>query len=76
MGSIIGIVTVVVMVFGGYTLAGGKMGIIMHAIPFEMMIIAGSAVGAFIIGNDGPLIKHTLKDLLRVFKGGTWKRGD
>ena len=76
MGSIIGIVTVVVMVFGGYTLAGGKMGIIMHAIPFEMMIIAGSAVGAFIIGNDGPLIKHTLKDLLRVFKGGTWERGD
>ena len=76
MGSIIGIVTVVVMVFGGYTLAGGKMAIILHAMPFEMMIIAGSAVGAFIIGNDGPLIKHTLKDLLRVFKGGTWKRGD
>ena len=76
MGSIIGIVTVVVMVFGGYTLAGGKMAIIMHAIPFEMMIIAGSAVGAFIIGNDGPAIKHTIKDLGRVFKGGTWKRGD
>ena len=76
MGSIIGIVTVVVMVFGGYTLAGGKMAIILHAMPFEMMIIAGSAVGAFIIGNDGPAIKHTIKDLGRVFKGGTWKRGD
>ncbi len=76
MGTIIGIVTVIVMVFGGYTLAGGKMGIILHAIPFEMMIIAGSATGAFIIGNDGPTIKHTLKDLGRIFKGGTWKRGD
>ncbi|MCH8952854.1 MAG: flagellar motor stator protein MotA [Proteobacteria bacterium] len=76
MGSIIGIVTVVVMVFGGYTLAGGKMAIILHAMPFEMMIIAGSAAGAFIIGNDGPAIKHTIKDLGRVFKGGTWKRGD
>ncbi|MHA1530315.1 MAG: flagellar motor stator protein MotA [Alphaproteobacteria bacterium] len=76
MGSIIGIVTVLVMVFGGYTLAGGKMGIILHALPFEMMIIAGSATGAFIIGNTGPTIKHTVKDLGRVFKGGTWKRAD
>lgn len=76
MGSIVGIVTVVVMVFGGYTLAGGHMAIILQAMPFEMMIIAGSAVGAFAIGNDGPTIKHTLKDLGRVFKGGTWKRGD
>lgn len=76
MGSIVGIVTVIVMVFGGYTLAGGKLAIILHAMPFEMMIIAGSAVGAFTIGNDGPMIKHTIKDLGRVFRGGTWKRGD
>jgi len=76
MGSIIGIVTVLVMVFGGYTLAGGKIEIILEAIPFEMIIIGGSATGAFIIGNDGPTIKHTVKDLARVFKGGTWKRGD
>jgi chemotaxis protein MotA len=40
------------------------------------MIIGGSAIGAFAIGNDGPTIKHTLKDLGRVFMGGTWKRGD
>ena len=76
MGSIIGIVIVVVMVFGGYTLAGGKMGIIVHALPFEMMIIAGAATGAFIIGNDGHTIKQTLKDLGMVFKGGKWKRAD
>ena len=76
MGSIVGIVLVVVMVFGGYTLAGGKLPIILNAIPFEMMIIGGSAAGAFAIGNDGSTIKHTLKDLGRVFKGGTWMRGD
>jgi len=76
MGSIVGIVIVVSMVFGGYTLAGGKMGIILHALPFEMMIIAGAATGAFAIGNDGPTIKHTIKDLGRVFKGGKWKRAD
>ena len=32
--AIIGIVVVVVMVFGGYVLAGGKFGIIIKALPF------------------------------------------
>ena len=76
MGSIVGILVVVVMVFGGYLIAGGKMGIILGALPFEMMMIGGAAVGAFIIGNDGHTIKHTLKDLKLVFKGAKWKRED
>lgn len=76
MGSIIGILVVMVMVFGGYLAAGGKMGIIIKALPFEMMMIGGAAVGAFIIGNDGAGIKHTLKDLKSVFKGPKWKKQD
>lgn len=76
MGSIVGIFVVIVMVFGGYLIAGGKLGIILGALPFEMMMIGGAAVGAFIIGNDGPTIKHTLKDLKSVFKGAKWKRED
>jgi len=74
--SIVGIVVVLVMVFGGYTAAGGKLGIIFEAVPFEMMIIGGAALGAFLIGNDGPTIKHTGRDLIRVFKGPIWKRDD
>ncbi len=76
MGSIVGILTVIVMVFGGYLAAGGKMAIILHALPFELMIIGGAAVGAFAIGNDAATIKHTLKDVTRVFKGASWKRDD
>ena len=76
MGSIIGILVVLVMVFGGYLAAGGKMGIIIKALPFELMMIGGAAVGAFIIGNDGDGIKHTLKDLKGVFKGVKWKKND
>ena len=41
----LGIVLTLAMVFGGYALAGGKMGVILHALPFEMMIIGGAAVG-------------------------------
>jgi len=74
--GLIGIVVIFVMVFGGYILAGGKMGLIIKALPFEMMMIGGAAVGAFFISNDVPGIKHTLKDMGKVFKGTKWKADD
>lgn len=74
--AIIGIVVVVVMVFGGYLGSGGTMGIILKALPFEMVMIGGAAVGAFVLGNDLPTIKATLRDLGRVFKGPKWQPQD
>jgi chemotaxis protein MotA len=74
--GIVGIITIFVMVFGGYLAAGGKMGIILKSLPFEMTMIGGAAVGAFLISNDGPGIKHTLKDVGKVFKGPKWKPDD
>ncbi len=74
--GIIGIVVIFVMVFGGYILAGGKPGIIMKSLPFEMMMIGGAAVGAFLIGNDMSTVKHTMKDLGKVFKGPKWSHDD
>ncbi|MFK7761916.1 MAG: flagellar motor stator protein MotA [Roseobacter sp.] len=74
--GLIGIVTIFAMVFGGYLLAGGKMGIIFKALPFEMMMIGGAAAGAFMISNDMSAIKHTLGDVGRVFKGPKWRHED
>lgn len=74
--GILGIVVLFVMVFGGYMAAGGKMGIIMKALPFEMMMIGGAAIGAFMISNDGPTIKHAMGGVGRVFKGSKWKAQD
>lgn len=76
MVGIIGIVCVFVMVFGGYLMAGGKFGIILKSLPFEMTMICGAATGAFLISNDGPAIKHTIKDIGKVFKGPKWKHED
>ncbi len=76
MVGLIGIVIVFSTVFGGYLLAGGKMGIIIKALPFEMLMICGAAIGAFAISNDNSAIKHTLKDLGKVFKGPKWKAQD
>ena len=74
--GIIGIICIFVMVFGGYLAAGGKMGIILHSLPYEMIIIGGAAMGAFLISNDGPGIKKTIKDIGKVFKGAKWLPGD
>jgi chemotaxis protein MotA len=76
MGGIAGVVIIFVAVFGGYTLAGGKMGIILHALPFELTMIMGAAVGAFLISNPGPVIKHTLSDFKKVFGGPKWGAKD
>lgn len=74
--GMIGIVVIFVMVFGGYLLAGGTLGIILKALPFEMMMIGGAAIGAFMISNDASSVKQTLKDLKKVFKGPKWKQQD
>ncbi len=72
----VGIGVIFVMVFGGYILAGGKLGIILKSLPFEMMMIGGAALGAFLLSNDMAAVKHTAKDVGKVFKGPKWKHGD
>jgi chemotaxis protein MotA len=74
--GLIGIAVILIMVFGGYVAAGGKMGIILKALPFELAMIGGAAVGAFLISNDMPSVKQTLRDIGKVFKGPKWKTSD
>jgi len=65
----IGIVVLLAMVFGGYTLAGGAMGPILAALPLEMMMIMGAAIGATLIGNSMHELKLLGGGLGKVFKG-------
>ncbi|MCB2053576.1 MAG: flagellar motor stator protein MotA [Geminicoccaceae bacterium] len=74
--AIVGILCVIGLVFGGYTLAGGKFGIIIKAMPFELMMIGGAALGTFLIANGGSTLKGALGDLKRVFAGPQWKKDD
>ncbi len=76
MNAILGIIVTLIMVFGGYLLAGGKMAVITHAAPYELMIICGAAVGAFLVGNNMAGVKHTISDVISVFKGPKWKKSD
>jgi len=76
MNALLGLFITLVMVFGGYMLAGGKLEIILHSLPYEMMIIGGAALGAFIAGNSFSTIKHVGGDIMAVFKGPKWKKND
>ncbi|RID90895.1 flagellar motor stator protein MotA [Gemmobacter lutimaris] len=76
MFGLVGIVVIFVMVFGGYLLAGGKLGIILKSLPFEMIMIGGAALGAFLVSNDLAAVKHAMKDIGKVFKGPKWRPGD
>ncbi len=76
MFGIIGILVILVMVFGGFVIHGGHLEPILHALPFEMIMIGGAAVGAFLVSNDLASVKQTLRDMGKVFKGVIWKPVD
>jgi chemotaxis protein MotA len=76
MFPVIGIVVLLVMVFGGFAFTGGALGPVMEAIPHEMLIIGGAAAGALIIGNSGKELKGLGAGLGKVFKGPKYKKQD
>ncbi|MFZ4758748.1 MAG: flagellar motor stator protein MotA [Burkholderiaceae bacterium] len=71
---IVGYVVVMIAVFGGYALAGGKFAVIIKAAPIELFIIGGSALGAFFVGNDLKTIKATMGAVPTLFKGSKYTK--
>ena len=72
----IGIVVLLVMVFGGFAITGGALGPVMEAIPHEMLIIGGAALGATITGNSLHELKGLGGGLAKVFKGPKHSKQD
>ncbi len=76
MFPIVGIAVVLVCVFGGYTIAGGKMSVVLHALPFEMLIIGGAAVGSLLIGNSMNVVKQAVGGFAKTMRGAKWSKQD
>lgn len=76
MFAIIGIIVLIVMVFGGFAFTGGNLGPVMHALPHEMLIIGGAGVGALIIGNSAKELKALGGVFGKIFKGPRYNRQD
>jgi chemotaxis protein MotA len=76
MFPLIGFVVLIAMVFGGFAITGGALGPVMHALPHEMLIIGGAALGALIIGNSMKELKGLGGGVMKVLKGPKYKKQD
>ena len=76
MFPIIGVVVLILAVFGGFVITGGALGPIIEALPHEMLIIGGAAVGAIIAGNSTKELKGLGGGIVKVFKGARYDRKD
>src|SRR3546814_448032 len=72
----IGVIVVLVMVFGGFLITGGDLGAVMHALPHEMLIIGGAATGAIIAGNSMKELKQLGGGIAKIFKGPRYNKQD
>jgi chemotaxis protein MotA len=64
---IIGSVTVIACVFGGYAASGGHFPVLWQ--PFEALIILGAALGSFITANRKPVLLATGGAIAGLLKG-------
>ncbi|WP_018411162.1 flagellar motor stator protein MotA [Methyloversatilis thermotolerans] len=64
MQSIVGIAIILICVFGGFMLHGGKLEVIWE--PIELIIICGAAAGAIVLGNPGHVLKEMGLQLKKV----------
>lgn len=76
MFAIVGIIVLLVMVFGGFAFTGGNLEPVLHALPHEMLIIGGAGVGALIIGNSAKELKALGGVMGKIFKGPQYNRQD
>ncbi len=74
MTFLIGFVTIIACVLGGYILHHGKL-IVLYQ-PTEYLIIVGAAIGSMIIGNPGKVLGGSVKNLKLLFKAGPFKKQD
>lgn len=72
----IGLVILLAMVFGGFAITGGDLEPVLHAIPHEMLIIGGAAVGAIVAGNSMKELKAFGAGFGKVFKGPKYNKKD
>jgi len=66
---LIGWTAALACIFGAYIMHGGHIGVILHALPTEMMAILGGAIGAFVVANPPKVLKATMGGLAGCFKG-------
>jgi len=71
--QILGVITLLILVFGALLSAGGG---VWHALPFELLLICGAAFGTLIISNAPKVAGEALSGFWKVVVGPKWKQDD
>ena len=74
MVQLAGLLVVIILVFGGLLMTGGSA--VMAALPLEMILICGAAVGTLLIGNSLAVSREALAGFAKVLTGSKWTRAD
>lgn len=70
---IVGCIVVVGAVLGGFTMAGGHVGSLIH--PSEIVTIGGAALGGLIVSSSKKVLVDLVKGLLATIKGSPFNKG-
>jgi chemotaxis protein MotA len=74
MFQFIGLVVVIVVVAGALLFTGSPA--LFAALPFELALIGGAALGTLIIGNSPRIAAQAAGGFVKTLKGSKWKRDD
>ncbi len=69
---VVGFIVVMLAVFGGFVLQDGHLAALFQ--PYELLMIFGGALGAFVIGNDRKAISLTWHSVPTLFRGSRYTR--
>ena len=69
-----GLVIIMLLIGGGLVLTGGPAAL--HALPFELALIGGAAIGTVMLGNSPEVAREAFAGFLRAFRGSRWKKAD
>ncbi len=72
MVAIVGMIVVVASVLGGFTMAGGSIGSLIH--PSEIVTIGGAALGAMIVMSPFSVLMNLVKGLIGCLKGNPFNK--
>eukprot|EP00903_Cladosiphon_okamuranus_P002822 g2820.t1 len=74
MFQLIGFAIVLLVVSGALLVSGGPA--VFAALPFELALIGGAAIGTVLIGNSAPVAKAAMRGFGRALRGAKWTQTD
>jgi chemotaxis protein MotA len=71
---LVGTLVVLGCVLGGFVMSLGQLMALWQ--PYELLIIFGGAIGAFLAANPGKIVKASLRDVAGLMKGPKYRKQD